>query len=191
MRDYETVTVTRRRLVSAGLVGGAVAVAGCTARTAEGPADGEPEDRSTPVDPVPEDARCAVCNMVPAKFPAWNAQLIHRGGQREHFCSPGCMVTYHVDPGHFVDGRTREGIAGVWVHGRGSGALIDGTTAFYVLDTDPERTGGPMSGNPLPYAAKDDAVAYTDEYEDLTAEDVIRLEAFTRETASQYRGRFL
>ncbi len=152
-------------------------------------------DETAVVEPVsvPDDEECAVCNMMPAKFPDWNAQISHEDGERAHFCSPGCLAAYGADPGHFSSGQTQDSIVGVWAHCVKSKAQIDGTTAYYVLETNADRSKGPMKmmGNPLPYSMEADAQAYVDQYDDLSADDVIRFQDFTREMATQYRKKFL
>ncbi|WP_136715753.1 nitrous oxide reductase accessory protein NosL [Halorientalis salina] len=157
-------------------------------------ADSLPEtDQKDVLQPVsvPSDAECTVCNMLPANSPAWNAQASHEDGERAHFCSPGCLVAYYADPGHFIDGREQSDIVGVWTHGPEREELLDATMASFVLDTNAERTGGPMMGNPLAYADETDAASYVDEYDDLGSEDVVRLQEITREDAASYRGSFL
>ena len=150
-------------------------------------------DESSILEPVsvPSDTECTVCNMMPANFPAWNAQASHETGERAHFCSPGCLAAYYADPGHFEDGREQADVVGVWTHGPESEDLLDGTMAQFVLDTNADRTGGPMMGNPLAYADAADAQAYVDEYDDLSDDDVVRLQAITRSDAEAYRGKFL
>jgi nitrous oxide reductase accessory protein NosL len=147
--------------------------------------------RLEPVEPVPDDANCAVCGMVPAKFPDWNAQLATGDGEREFFCSPGCLVTYRAAPGRFTDGRTREDLTRLWVRDYDSTALVDASTATFVLDTDAERVGGPMMGNPVAFADAAAAEAYVEDHDDLGDADVVDLSAFDVETARLYRARFL
>lgn len=140
---------------------------------------------------VPDDESCGVCKMKPAMYPDWNAQLSTEGGERVHFCSPGCMAAYHADPGHFTQGRTQADVVGVWVHDVETGDLVDGTLASYVLETAADRVDDPMMTNPLPFAAASDATAYVDAYEDLDVADVVPLSGITREVATTYRGKFL
>ena len=142
----------------------------------------------SPVD-VPEDARCAVCNMKAANFPDWNAQAVHADDTREFFCTSGCATTYYAVPDQFRD--TDADLAGLWVRDLGSRDLVDGTTAYYALESDAERLEDPMRVNPAPFAAREDAVAYVDEVEYLTEDDVVELSAFDRELAEQYRGQLL
>jgi len=138
---------------------------------------------------VPEDARCAVCEMKAANFPAWNAQAVHEDDTRAFFCTSGCATTYYAVPEQFAE--TDAAIAGLWVRDLNSEALVDGTAAYYALETDADRLDDPMGVNPAPFAAREDAVAYVDEVDYLTESDVVELSAFDREQAEQYRGRLL
>lgn len=185
-------TVTRRRTLTMG--GGLLVttLAGCTGSLNSAGSGDEGETEGSVGDPetVPEDANCSVCNMMPKKFPEWNAQLQYADDERAYFCSPGCMAAYYADPGHFAEGRTQEEIEGVWVHDFDSHDRIDGLLAFYTLETDPERIDDPMMVNPLPFADREAALAYVEQYDDLDDEDVIELAAFDRELAEQYRSKF-
>lgn len=176
-------SLPRRRVLLAGATAAGASLAGCL---------GQPDGRSAtePVDPVPDDAECAVCKMKPAEFPEWNAQLSFDDEHRAFFCSPGCLVAYHADPGHFEEGRSQDAVAGVWVHDYASKELVDGQAASYVLEMDADRIDAPMSRNPVPFAAADDARGYVEQYDDLSTDDVVPLDAFDRDLAEQYRGRF-
>jgi nitrous oxide reductase accessory protein NosL len=191
-------TLTRRRLVAAA---GALtaSLAGCAGG---GGGDATPTltSTSTPTatpttaltDPasVPADASCAVCNMMPAKFPDYNAQLTVEAGDRVFFCSSGCLGAYYVDPGHFDSGHEGAAFAGVWVHDHETKEVIDATSAWFVRETNADRVDDPMQRNPLPFADREAAAAYVAEYDDLSEEDVLRLADFDMELATFYRGRF-
>jgi nitrous oxide reductase accessory protein NosL len=138
---------------------------------------------------VPEDAECAVCGMKAAKFPDWNGQVVHEDGTRAFFCTSGCTLTYHAVPGSFA--ATDAAIAGVWVTDFETGEFVDGSTAHYALETDSDRVDDPMRLNPAPFADRAAAIDYVDAVDYLTRDDVVGLPAFDRETASEYRGRFL
>ena len=145
-------------------------------------------DAVGPVD-VPEDAKCSVCEMRAAKFPEWNAQAVHADDSRAFFCTAGCATTYHAVTGEFAD--TDADITGFWVRDLDSRDLVDGTTAYYALETDSERLEDPMRVNPAPFADREDAVSYVDESDALDESDIVELSAFDRELASQYRGSLL
>jgi len=179
--------LTRRRLVAtAGAL--ATGLAGC----AGDGGDGGTETATALTDPatVPEDASCGVCEMMPAKFPDYNAQLTVEAGDRVFFCSSGCMAAYYVDPGNFEAAHEGATFAGVWAHDHETTDLIDATTAWFVRETNADRVDDPMQRNPLPFAAEDDARAYVAEYDDLTSDDILRLDDFDRDLATFYRGRF-
>lgn len=139
---------------------------------------------------VPDDASCAVCNMVPANFPDYNAQLTVEGGGRVFFCSSGCLGAYYVDPGHFEPSHEGATFAGLWVHDHETTDLIDATAAWFVRETNADRVDDPMRRNPLPFADRADAEAYVAEYDDLSASDILQLADFDTELATFYRGRF-
>jgi nitrous oxide reductase accessory protein NosL len=147
------------------------------------------EDGAAEAVEVPDDASCAVCGMNAADFPDWNAQTVHEDDTREYFCSTGCAVTYHTVPEEFAE--TDADIAGFWVTGFESRELIDGTEAVYALETDSDRLEDPMGTNPVPFANRADAVAFVDEVDYLSEEDIVELSDFDRELAEQYRGRHL
>lgn len=138
---------------------------------------------------VPADARCAVCDMMAANFPEWNAQTVHTDDTREFFCSTGCATTYYAATDDFAE--TDADIAALWVRDVNSTDLVDGMEAYYALETDSDRLGDPMRLNPAGFATREDAVAYVDEVEYLSEDDIVELSAFDRDLASQYRGRFL
>jgi len=148
-----------------------------------------PGDDTVAAVDVPEDAACAVCGMDAAKFPDWNAQAVHEDETRAFFCSAGCGVTYHVAPDVFAE--TDAAVAGLWVTDLETREFVDGTTAYFALETESDRLEDPMMVNPAPFADRADAVAYVDAVAYLTTEDIVQLSSFDRELAAQYRGKFL
>ena len=186
--------LTRRRLVAAAsaLTTG---LAGCTGGDDGGatptatPSSTSTTARTDPA-PVPADASCAVCNMVPANFPDYNAQLTVEGDGRVFFCSSGCFGAYYVDPGRFEPSHEGATFAGLWVHDHGTKALIDARSAWFVRETTADRVDDPMQRNPLPFADRADAAAYVTEYDDLSEADILRLADFDTDLATFYRGRF-
>jgi len=161
----------------------------CTSYVAyEGDGGGDDDESLSSVD-VPDDARCAVCDMKAANFPAWNAQAVHADDTRAFFCTSGCATTYYAVPEQFAE--TDADIAGLWVRDLNSQDLVDGTAAYYALETDADRLDDPMRVNPAPFAARSDAVTYVDAVEYLSADDIVELTAFDRELAEQYRGQLL
>jgi nitrous oxide reductase accessory protein NosL len=183
-----TLRLSRRRLAATLCGALAAGLAGCTG----GPGgDGGTETPSL-AEPatVPEDANCAVCNMVPANFPEYNAQLSVEAGDRVFFCSSGCLAAFYVDPGHFDADHEAASFAGIWVHDHETKDLVDARTAWFVRETKADRVDDPMQRNPLAFAAEADALAYVEQYDDLSEADVLRLSDFDMDLATFYRGRF-
>ena len=138
---------------------------------------------------VPEGEECAVCNMIAAEYPAWNAQLAHDDETRTYFCSSGCMSAYYVAPGEFD--APDSPIASVWVTEYETGELIDASEAYFVRVSDADHVDDVMMMNPTPFAERADAEAFIEQFDAYSEEDIITLEAFDRELAMQYRGKFL
>lgn len=159
----------------------------------EGEADGGSADgETTPtVEPAefPADAECPVCGMASAEHPDWNAQVLHEDGERAYLCTSGCMTAYKAYSGSFA--VSDADIAGVWVTGFDSKELVDGFEASYALESDPERVDDPMMVNPASFAERADAVAYVDEVDHLTEDDVVGYEDLDREVAESYRGQLI
>lgn len=189
--------LTRRAVVGTWCAGVGVVLAGCVDGEDPGENDsglqaGTPdgdfvEHGGSEPESVPADYRCdGLCGMVVADWPGWNAQIAHETGEAVFFCSPGDMILYAQDPaGH---GGPDSPIAAAWVSEFDSGTLIDALAAHYVLDYDEDRYDEPMNNNPRPFADEDDAVAFTEQYDDLSADDIIGFEAFDRELAAPYSG---
>jgi len=193
-----TSRLTRRRLVAAGLGMLTAGLAGCAGGpagdggTATATETSAPDTEASLSEPatVPEDAECAVCNMMPAKFPDYNAQLTVEAGDRVFFCSTGCLAAYYADPGHFEAAHEGATVAGVWVHDHETTDLIDAETGWFVRETKADRVPDPMGANPVPFVAEDDANAYIESYDDLSASALLRLDDFDMELARFYRGQF-
>ena len=200
MTDDATSHPTRRRLVATGLGALTAGLAGCAGSPAGDGGSATPTATSTAgseiavgrSEPaaVPDDADCAVCNMMPAKFPDYNAQLTVEAGDRVFFCSAGCLAAYYADPGHFEAAHEGATVAGVWVHEYETAALIDAEAAWFVRETEADRVPDPMGANPVPFGAEADANAYVERYDDLSASALLRLADFDMELARFYRGRF-
>ena len=198
---------TDRRTVLGALGSGVVlALAGCAGEEDtedDEPADTETDDTETeetdgngdeelesldqPTE-FPEGEECAVCNMITAEYPEWNAQLAHENETRTYFCSSGCMSAYYVAPGEF--GGPESSIASVWVTDYGTGELIDASEAYFVRVSDSDHVDDVMMMNPAPFSDRADAEAFVDEFDAYSDEDIIRLEDFDMELATQYRAKF-
>lgn len=131
----------------------------------------------------PEGHRCAVCGMPATKY-FGKGQLVHENGLAAVFDSPGCLFAYKVSS------TPESPIAGAWTTDYETGDLIDATAAHFVLITDEEAADDPMGIDPRPYADREDAIAFLEEWdaEELTEDDIIvGLEEVDLEIASIYR----
>ncbi|WP_254523366.1 nitrous oxide reductase accessory protein NosL [Natrinema caseinilyticum] len=131
----------------------------------------------------PEGHRCAVCNMPATKY-FGKGQLVHENGLAAVFDSPGCLFAYTVSS------TPESPIAGAWTTDYETEELIDATAAHFVLITDKEAADDPMGIDPRPYADREDALAFLEEWdaEELTEDDIIvGLEDVDLEIASIYR----
>ncbi|WP_222844834.1 nitrous oxide reductase accessory protein NosL [Haloplanus rubicundus] len=190
LRAVRTSLSRRRLVVAAGAL--TVGLAGCTGGDGDATPTATPTSTTARTDPapVPAEASCAVCNMVPANFPDYNAQLTVEAGDRVFFCSSGCFGAYYVDPGHFEPSHEGTTFAGLWVHDHETKELIDARSAWFVRETNADRVDDPMQRNPLPFADRADAEAYVAGYDDLSEADILRLDDFDTDLATFYRGRF-
>lgn len=184
--------LSRRTFVAVASVG-VGGLAGCLNRSEGTEEDPEDERETEPIELVshsgdepmdaPEEYRCPVCNMQPADWQNWNAQLVHEDDGATFFDSAGCLFNYYVDPAYY--GGPDSEIGGVWVTGFDTLDLIDARDASFVLEDNHDRNDAPMD-SPAPFAERADAVAYVEEYDNLTEDDIVGLEDVDSDTASIY-----
>jgi len=145
-------------------------------------------DLSEPIE-VPGDAECPVCNMIPAEYPEWNAQLVHENGHRAFFDTSGCLAAYKSDIDRF--GGPESGLEAAWVTGFETGEFIEASEAFFVRVTDPDHVDDVMMRNPTPFSDRSDAEAFVDEFEEYDEDDIITFDEFDQDLAMLYRERFI
>lgn len=108
--------------------------------------------------PIPNEARCPVCGMFPARNADWAAQVIFKNGDTQFFDSPLTLWVYLHDVGRFAPGRSATEIASSWVTDGSTRRWIGAESAFYVQGSD---ALGPMrAGNLPPFAREADAQAF-------------------------------
>jgi nitrous oxide reductase accessory protein NosL len=106
------------------------------------------------VDPVEQD-RCPVCNMVPARYPKFNAQLIMADKKRFHFCSTQCLFLFLQEPGKY--GVATAEVGDVWLHDQVSGRYIFAKNAYYVVGS---KVHGPMGPEAIAFDLKSEAADF-------------------------------
>lgn len=105
---------------------------------------------------IPKDARCAVCGMFVARFPAWVSSVTLKGGTKAYFDGPKDLFTYYVNPAAYGGGK-RSDITAVTVKGYYSLKPIDGRKAYFVTGSD---AMGPMGPELVPFERKADAMGF-------------------------------
>lgn len=98
---------------------------------------------------------CAVCAMLPAKYPNHRSQILTMDGNTLHFCSTKCLITYQADPQEF-NKETPPGVNAVWVTVYPDGDYDYATGLYYVVGS---KLMGPMGSEAIPYRKKADALA--------------------------------
>ncbi|KZT13988.1 hypothetical protein A1D30_21405 [Acidovorax sp. GW101-3H11] len=96
---------------------------------------------------VPQDARCPVCGMYPARARAWAAQVIFADGDAYFFDSPLSLMLYLGNVAHYTRGRVPEAIVARYVSDADTGAWVDARQAVYVTGSS---ALGPMRAGNLP-----------------------------------------
>jgi copper chaperone NosL len=103
--------------------------------------------------PVPDDARCPVCGMYPARFPNWAAQTVFKDGAAHFFDSPVDLFAFQQrlskDKRYSLDD-----VAVSFVSDFETGHKIEARHAFYVHGSS---AVGPMRDADLPAFASREA----------------------------------
>ena len=97
--------------------------------------------------PVPEEARCPVCGMFPARFPRWAAQAIYRDGAAQFFDSPVNLHVFLGDVDRYSTGYGPEDVVITFVTDVMTGNWTDAASASYVHGSN---ALGPMREGNLP-----------------------------------------
>lgn len=109
---------------------------------------------------IPNNARCPVCGMYPARTSTWAAQVIFKNGDTHFFDSPLTLFVYLLTPEKYSGGRHANDIAVSYVTDMAHGLWIKTSDAYFVIDSD---AMGPMrAGNFVAFASIDDAQNFTE-----------------------------
>lgn len=96
---------------------------------------------------VPEEARCPVCGMYPARSPQWASQVIYRNGDAHFFDSPVSLFLFLREVSRYARGRSAADLLAVYVRDLDTRQWLPARTARYVHGSD---TVGPMRAGNLP-----------------------------------------
>lgn len=112
-------------------------------------------DRLAPRD-VPDDARCPVCGMFPARQPNWAAQVLYADGDAHHLDSPLSLFLYLQQVPRYAAGRQRADIAALHVREHETGRWLPAEQALYVHRS---ALAGPMRSGNLPATVAGEAAS--------------------------------
>lgn len=121
------------------------------------PAEAFPGLRSDQARAVPDDARCSVCGMYPARAPRFPAQMIYQDGATRFFDTPIDLVRFLRERRRFDPDRHAQPLAARFVTAFDSGGWIAFDTAIFVLDSTlvgPMRSDGAPAFADLPAARR-------------------------------------
>lgn len=109
---------------------------------------------------VPDDARCPVCGMYPARYPHWAAQTIFEDGATQFFDSPVNLLVFLRNPPRY-SGYAVTDIVASFVNDVPNQTWIRADEAFYVHGSS---ALGPMREGNLPtFSARETAERFAAE----------------------------
>ena len=103
---------------------------------------------------VPQDVRCPVCGMYPARSLDWAAQIIFADGDAQFFDSPVSLFLYLQEVGRYSPGRKADQIVAHYVTDAEGKQWTDARQAVYVQGSS---AIGPMRAGNLPAFASVEA----------------------------------
>jgi len=106
-----------------------------------------------PHKPGPGD-KCPVCGMFVAKFPDFATQIQLKDGSIFHFDGSKDLFRYLPAAARYTPGKTKSGVAAVFVTSYYTLTQINGLTAWYVAGSD---VYGPMGRELIPFAQESEA----------------------------------
>ncbi|MFZ5774344.1 MAG: nitrous oxide reductase accessory protein NosL [Thermodesulfobacteriota bacterium] len=131
--------------------------------------------------PITPQAACAACGMYPHQYPQWQTQVIFNDGTMAAFDGGKCMFRYLLNMKKFAPDRDPAQVAAVWVKDFGTGAWIDGKTAWYVVDS---KVMGPMGRELIPFATE----AAANDFQKANGGTVAAFQAISMDTIKPLMG---
>ena len=115
---------------------------------------------AAPAQDIAASARCAVCGMFVAKYPAWSTEIIHQSGKAGLFDGVKDMMVYFFHPEQY-GAAAKDPITEIWVKDYYSLSFIDAKKAFFVTGSD---VYGPMGHEFIPFSSKEAAEAFLNDH---------------------------
>ena len=106
-----------------------------------------------PIKPSPKD-KCPVCGMFVAKYPDFLAEVLFKDGSYALFDGAKDMFKYYFNLKKYHPSKNLSDIDSIYVTNYYDLTLINGYTAYYVLESD---VYGPMGRELIPFEKEGDA----------------------------------
>ncbi len=108
---------------------------------------------------VPKDAKCPVCGMFVAKYPAWVAMIELDGGEKLYFDGVKDMMKFYLDPKRFH--HTTIKATSIRVTDYYTAKPFDAQKGYFVIGSN---VYGPMGEELIPFKSREDAKEFMSEH---------------------------
>jgi copper chaperone NosL len=125
---------------------------------------------------VPAGAKCPVCGMFVAKYPAWTAAVRFKDGTTSFYDGPKDMLSHYFDTARYTPGKRQADIVALSVKEYYSLAVIDARSAFFVIGSD---VYGPMGSELIPLRSEKDARSFKSDHK---GKRILRFNEISRQT---------
>ncbi len=122
---------------------------------------GEKKALDTSPRKIGKDVTCPVCNMFPALYPKFQAQVIFTDGSYAAFDGCRDMFRFLLEMGKYDKKHTRNDVAKIWVKGFDTGNWLDARKAHYIVGSN---VMGPMGKEVIPFADHEKAMAFMEKH---------------------------
>ncbi len=109
---------------------------------------------------INKEARCAVCGMFVAKYPAWITKVVHKDSTIRYFDGVKDMMAYFLEPEKY--GSTpKNTITEIFIKDYYSLNWQSAKSAFFVKGSD---VYGPMGHELIPFSSNEAAVSFSKDH---------------------------
>ena len=115
----------------------------------------QPSDTSPRV--IEKDKNCPICNMYPARYPKWQAQIVFKDGSYHAFDGCKHMFDFLIHMEKYDKNHSREDVAKSWVKDFNSDKWIEAEKAHYVAGSS---VMGPMGKDLISFSGHMEAMEF-------------------------------
>ena len=130
---------------------------------------------------VNKDARCTICGMFVAKYPAWITKIVHEKKTTLYFDGVKDMMVYFFHPEKYGADKANP-IGELWLKDYYSLDWIDAKKAFFVIGSD---VYGPMGHEFIPFSSNEAAVSFSKDHD---GKKIITFDKITDEQVQSMRS---